>query len=137
MEVGSWWGQVRHFKLAQNIQESQGNKKADGKDAHRQAGGSQAPVFLQRDLSAAFCWQTAPPSILPASSVPKQWLQGSSSPFVILPEWERTQVSSRCLSGANSAPWFNPSPSARGRQGGRAGACRAHHHHQENKWIHF
>lgn len=108
-----------------NAQAPQGNKKADGKDAHSQAGGSQAPVFLHRDLSAAVLLANRPPSIPPASSAPKQLLRGWSSPFVILPEWEDTQVSSRCLSGANRAQWFNPSPSARGEQSWSRQSCSA------------
>lgn len=94
-------------------------KKADGKDAHRQAGGSQAPVFLHRDLSAAFCWQTGPrPSCLPAllqnssKDCPRRLLSCLSTE----PHTSEQQVPV-C---SQQSTMVYPSPPARGEQGGKS-----------------
>lgn len=108
-------------------------KKLMGRMPTDRQGGPKPPFFFAELLSAAFCWQPGPSSI-PACQLCSRTIAPRIALALCYPD---TQVSSRCLSGANSTQWFNPSPSARGETAWKSWSLRARHHRGENKWTRF
>lgn len=120
MVVGSWWGQVRHFKLWETglkcsgiARKQQQKKKLMGRMPTDRQGGPKPPfsfteISQQRSAgkqspvhpSCQLCSKTIAPRMVLAVCYPARAGRHSSEQQV--PVW--------------SQQWFNPSPSARGEQ---------------------